>query len=104
MSERTKWLLKQPTWWIGEAITVMQGLVATGIVPTNSHAAQVMAGVCTILAQLVNQAAHFASAPRQSLDDMAPADRQKIFDAHPEVKARWEASHPTTTIATNKGE
>jgi len=58
-----RWLVAQPSWWVGNVVTILNGIVAMGVIHSD-HTTQVINGIAVILNQLVNQAAHFASPPR----------------------------------------
>jgi hypothetical protein len=93
MSERQKWLMKQPTFWLGLLVTIGTTFIAMAPSWLSTPAIQLIAAFVAICGAYGITAAHLANPPRVSLDDMSAAERQKIFDANPQVKARWDAAH-----------
>lgn len=88
MDERTKWLMKQPTFWLGIAVSIAATGIAAGLY--SIMVARYAAAFIAICATYGIGAGHLKSPPRVDLADMSTAEREQIFKAHPEVRARWE--------------
>lgn len=94
MDPQTKWLLKQPLWWIQLVINAMLCAVAAGLVPEVGTIHRVIAGIIALANQYGVTKAHLTPPPRVPLIDMSADQRERVFDQNPGVRERFYAEHP----------
>lgn len=90
MDARTKWLLKQPIFWLGIFVAGANILIASGAFNMATAGGRTLAGVLSLLSSYGIRGLMLAP-PRVPLAEMTDAEREKVFAANPQVRARWEA-------------
>ncbi|HEX8010207.1 MAG TPA: hypothetical protein VF814_04645 [Casimicrobiaceae bacterium] len=92
MDERSKWLMRQPTFWLGIAVTIAAVGIAGGLF--SALVARYAAAFIAVCGTYGVTSGHLKSPPRIDLIDMSRAEREKIFAAHPNVRERFYLEHP----------
>ena len=105
MDPRTKWMMKQLTWWLGLMVSIAATAIAVGLVPDMGTLHRVVAGFIAVCNQYGITAAHQKEPPRVPLADMTSAQRAKVFADHPEIGAdgttlaeRFYQAHPDLAL------
>ena len=100
MDTRTKWLLSQPIFWLGIFVAGANILIASGAFNMASVGGRTLAGVLPLLSSYGIRGLMLAP-PRKPLADMTDEEREKVFAANPQVRARWEASLAASAVASS---
>lgn len=94
-------ILRNGRFWLTVVCYVITSLISHGIIKPGSISLQYAQVFLDVMGLFGIAASAMYQPPRKSLNEMTPEERERIFQEHPEVRARWLAAHPTETIATN---
>jgi hypothetical protein len=88
MDDRTKWLLKQPTFWLGLIAGICMKIVAVGLVAPDSVGARTIAGFLSLLNDYGIIVGHLTSAPRTPWTEQQKIDEslRRIARGEPPIK------------------
>lgn len=64
MDPKTKWLMRQPSYWVGMVVTAALAALAVGLIPQTGNIPKLVAAFLMIAHQYGVTAAHLASPPR----------------------------------------
>jgi hypothetical protein len=96
---RTRWLMTQPTWWLGLIMNTCLAAIAAGLVPSSGITPRIISGFIALCNQYGINKAHLTPPPRIPLAQMSEEDREQAFkDAEArgfaDLRPRFYAEHP----------
>lgn len=99
LDARTRWLMTQPTWWLGLIMNICLAAIAAGLVPSSGLTPRIISGFIALCNQYGINKAHLTPPPRVPLIEMSYEDRERAFTeaearGFMDLRSRFYTEHP----------